>query len=28
VTAVITVLLALAPQALFDWASEAVLRLF
>jgi len=28
VTAVLTVLLALAPQALFNWASEAVLRLF
>lgn len=28
VTAVLTVLLALAPQALFDWASQAVLRLF
>ena len=28
VTAVLTILLALAPQALFNWASEAVLRLF
>jgi NADH-quinone oxidoreductase subunit N len=28
VTAVLTILLALAPQALFNWASQAVLRLF